>query len=154
MRVERAAELIRAAREDIGLSQTALAAAAGMQQPTISAYESGRKSPRSESLERIMTAARTRPSIPLAVYAEDILEQAERFHLSNVRVFGSAIRGQDNENSDIDLLVSLGPGASLFDLGGFAHEVEEITGFAVDLLTDDLEEDEHFRHVLDEAVPL
>ncbi|WP_368859346.1 helix-turn-helix domain-containing protein [Curtobacterium flaccumfaciens] len=34
---------MRAAREDLGLSQTALAAAAGMQQPTISAYESGRK---------------------------------------------------------------------------------------------------------------
>ncbi|MBK0297371.1 nucleotidyltransferase domain-containing protein, partial [Bacillus sp. S34] len=71
---------------------------------------------------------------------------------SNVRVFCSAIRGQDNENSDIDLLVSLTPGASQVDLGGFAHEVEAITGFDVDLLTDDLEDDEHFRHVLDEAV--
>ncbi|MFJ3035558.1 helix-turn-helix domain-containing protein [Curtobacterium pusillum] len=154
MRIERAAELIRAAREDVGMSQSSLAAAAGMQQPTISAYESGRKQPRPESLDRIMTAARTRPSIPLAIYADDIRDEARRFHLSNVRVFGSAIRGQDNENSDIDLLVSLTPGASLFDLGGFAHEVEAITGFDVDLLTDDLEDDEHFRHVLDEAVPL
>lgn len=154
MRIERAGELIRAAREDIGMSQSALAAAAGMQQPTISAYESGRKQPRPESLRRIMTAARTRPSIPLAIYAEEILEEAKRFHLSNVRVFGSAIRGQDNEDSDIDLLVSLTSDASLFDLGGFAHEVEEITGFDVDLLTDDLEDDEHFRHVLDEAIPL
>ncbi len=154
MRIERAAELIRAAREDVGMSQSSLAAAAGMQQPTISAYESGRKQPRPESLDRIMTAARTRPSIPLAIYADDIRDEASRFHLSNVRVFGSAIRGQDNENSDIDLLVSLAPGASLFDLGGFAHEVEAITGFDVDLLTDDLEDDEHFRHVLDEAVPL
>jgi len=154
VRIERAGELIRAAREDIGMSQSALAAAAGMQQPTISAYESGRKQPRPESLRRIMTAARTRPSIPLAIYAEEILEEAKRFHLSNVRVFGSAIRGQDNEDSDIDLLVSLTSDASLFDLGGFAHEVEEITGFDVDLLTDDLEDDEHFRHVLDEAIPL
>ncbi|WIE84130.1 helix-turn-helix transcriptional regulator [Curtobacterium sp. MCPF17_021] len=55
MRVERAAELIRAAREDLGLSQTGLAAAAGMQQPTISAYESGRKRPRPESLRRMPT---------------------------------------------------------------------------------------------------
>jgi len=154
VRIERAGELIRAAREDIGMSQSALAAAAGMQQPTISAYESGRKQPRPESLRRIMTAARTRPSIPLAIYAEEILEEAKRFHLSNVRVFGSAIRGQDNEDSDIDLLVSLTSDASLFDLGGFAHEVEEITGFDVDLLTDDLEDDEHFRHVLEEAIPL
>ncbi len=154
MRVERAAELIRAAREDIGLSQTDLAVAARMQQPTISAYESGKKRPRPESLERIMAAAHARPSIPLAVYADDILAEAARFHLENVRVFGSAVRGQDTEDSDIDLLISLGPEASLFDLGGFADAVENITGFSVDLLTDDVEDDAHFRHVLDEAVPL
>jgi len=154
MRVERAAELIRAAREDLGLSQTGLAAAAGMQQPTISAYESGRKRPREESLRRILKAAHTRPSIPLAIYADAILDEAKRFHLEDVRVFGSAVRGQDTEHSDIDLLVHLTPAASLFDLGGFAHEVERITGFEVDVLTDDLEDDEHFAHVLDEAVPL
>ena len=154
MRTERAAELIRAAREDVGLSQTGLAAAAGMQQPTISAYESGRKQPRPESLARIMAAAQTRPSIPLAVYADDILDEAVRFHLENIRVFGSAIRGRDTEHSDIDLLVALTPEASLFDLGGFAHAVETITGFEVDILTDDLEGDQHFAHVLDQAVPL
>ncbi|WP_263089454.1 helix-turn-helix domain-containing protein [Curtobacterium sp. RIT-PI-V] len=154
MRIERAAELIRAAREDLGLSQTSLAAAAGMQQPTISAYESGRKQPRPESLRRILSAAHTRPSIPLTVYADAILEEAKRFHLENVRVFGSAVRGQDTERSDIDLLVHLTPATSLFDLGGFAHEVEAITGFDVDILTDDLEDDAHFAHVLEEAVPL
>lgn len=154
MRVERAAELIRAARTDVGLSQAELAAAAGMQQPTISAYESGRKQPRPESLSRIMAAARTRPSIPLAVYADDIVSEAARFHLRNVRVFGSAVRGRDTEDSDIDLLVTLTPEASLFDLGGFALAVETMTGFDVDILTDDLDDDAHFAHVLDEAVPL
>lgn len=154
MRLERAAELIRAARVDVGLSQTELAEAAGMQQPTISAYESGREQPRPESFERIMSAARTRPSIPLAVYAQEIRSEASRHHLDNVRVFGSAVRGRDTEDSDIDLLVTLTPETTLFDLGGFAHAVELITGFAVDVLTDDLADDEHFAHVLSEAVPL
>ncbi|QCR42811.1 DNA-binding protein [Curtobacterium sp. SGAir0471] len=154
MRVERAAELIRAAREDVGLSQSALATAAGMQQPSISAYESGRKQPRPETLQRILRAARARPSIPLALYADDVLRAAERFHLRDVRVFGSAVRGEDTEQSDVDLLVGLAPGASLFDLGGFAAAVEDLLGFAADVLTDDLVGDEHFRHVLDEAVPL
>ncbi len=122
MRIDRAADLLRAAREDVGMSQSALASAAGMQQPTISAYESGRKQPRGETLARLLRAARVRPSIPLALYADDILRAAERHHLTNVRVFGSAVRGQDHEDSDIDLLVSLTPDASLFDLGGFAHE--------------------------------
>ncbi|QSB24780.1 nucleotidyltransferase family protein [Curtobacterium sp. 24E2] len=88
------------------------------------------------------------------MFADSILEEARRFHLDNVRVFGSALRGQDTEQSDIDLLVSLTPAASLFDLGGFAHVVERLTGFDVDILTDDLEDDEHFAPVLAEAVPL
>jgi predicted nucleotidyltransferase len=154
MRTEHAAELIRRARLDIGMSQADLARAAGMQQPTISAYESGRKQPRAESLERVLRAARLRPSIPLALYADSIREAAARFHLSNVRVFGSALRGEDTEDSDIDLLVSVTNSASLFDLGGFALAVEDITSFAVDLLTDDQTDDEHFSHVRDQAVPL
>jgi predicted nucleotidyltransferase len=154
MRTEHAAELIRRARLDIGMSQADLARAAGMQQPTISAYESGRKQPRAESLERVLRAARLRPSIPLALYADSIREAAARFHLSNVRVFGSALRGEDTEDSDIDLLVSVTDSASLFDLGGFALAVEDITSFAVDLLTDDQTDDEHFSHVRDQAVPL
>lgn len=153
-RLDHAAELIRAAREDIGFSQADLAEAAGVKLPEIADHESGLTRPDPESLERILSAARTRPSIPLAVYADAILDQARRFHLDNVRVFGSALRGQDTEHSDIDLLVSLTPAASLFDLGGFAHEVERLTGFDVDILTDDLEDDEHFAHVLTEAVPL
>ncbi|GGK98133.1 putative nucleotidyltransferase [Curtobacterium luteum] len=154
MRVDRAADLIKSARLDIGMSQAALASAAGMQQPTISAYESGRQQPRAESLERILRAAQIRPSIPLSIYADDILIEANRHHLVNVRVFGSAIRGHDTPNSDIDLLVGLTSEASLFDLGGFAHAVEEMTGFEVDLLTDDIGDDPHFAHVLGEAVPL
>jgi len=154
MRTDKAAELIRFAREDIGMSQSDLARVAGVQQPTISAYESGRKLPRVESLERLLTAARMRPSIPLSVYADAIRTEATRFNLTDVRVFGSAVRGEDDEHSDIDLLVTLRPEASLFDLGGFADAVEGITGFAVDLLTDGQIVDEHFAHVREQAVPL
>ncbi|ROS60579.1 hypothetical protein EDF42_3036 [Curtobacterium sp. PhB172] len=153
-RLDHAAELIRAAREDIGFSQADLAEAAGVEFLEIFDYESGRSRPRPESLDRILTAARARPSIPLVVFADTILNEAERFRLEYVRVFGSAVRGHDTEHSDIDLLVSLTPAASLFDLGGFAHAVERLTGFEVDVLTDDIEDDEHFARVLDEAVPL
>lgn len=154
MRIEKAAELIRLARQDIGMSQSDLARAAGIQQPTIAAYESGRMMPGAESLERLLAATRMRPSIPLSVYADSIRGAAARFNLTNIRVFGSAVRGEDDEHSDIDLLVTLEPEASLFDLGGFAHAVEGITGFAVDLLTDEQIDDEHCAHVREQAVPL
>ena len=154
MRLDHAAEHIRLAREDIGMTQTALAQAAGMQQPTIPAYETGRKQPRAESFERIMAAAQTRPSIPLTVYADEIRAAAARHRLRDVRVFGSAVRGTDSAASDIDLLVGTEAGADLFDLGAFVDEVEEMTGFPVDVLTEDQLDDEYFAHVRTEAVPL
>jgi uncharacterized protein len=154
MRIDHASELIRLAREDIGMSQSDLARAAKMQQPTISAYESGRRRPRPETLERILKAAKTRPSLTLEIFSDDIVDAARRNHLRDVRVFGSSVRGTDNEDSDIDLLVALTPETSLFDLGGFVAEVEAMTGFSVDVMTDDQLENEHFAHVLDQAVPL
>lgn len=154
MRTERAAELLRAARADVGTSQDALAAAAHVARPVVAAYEDGTSRPDAAELRRLLAAADLRPSIPLAVNADDIVLAAARHHLGNVRVFGSAVRGPDHAASDIDLPVTLRPGASLFDLGGFAHEVEAITGFVADVLIDDLDGDEAFRHVLDEAVRL
>lgn len=63
-----AAELIREARAQAGLTQSALAQRAGTSQATVSAYESGRKVPSVETLERLLgvMAARltTVPSAP------------------------------------------------------------------------------------------
>jgi predicted nucleotidyltransferase len=152
--MSRAAELIRAAREDVEMTTAELAAASAISESELDSYERGVEQPGSETLSHILSAAKMRPSIPLALFADDILREAVRRNLEHVRVFGSTVRGQDTDTSDIDLLVALTPATSLFDLGGFARAVERITGFAVDILSDDLEDDEHFRHVLDEAVPL
>lgn len=154
MRVDRAADLIRRARDDVGLSAAALARAAGVPLASLGAYEQGRELPDAETLRRITAAARTRPSIPLAVYADEICAAASERGLRAVRVFGSAVRGTDTEASDIDLLVRADSGVDLFDLGAFVAAVEEITGFPVDVLTEDQVDDEYFAHVLVEAVPL
>ncbi len=60
---------------------------------------------------------------------------AGRFRAANVRVFGSALHGDDADGSDLDLLVDPLPGATLFDLGGFQVELEALLGVPVDLLT-------------------
>jgi len=77
-----------------------------------------------------------------------------RFRATNPRVFGSALRGDDREGSDVDILVDALPGATLFDLGGLQVELEEILGVRVDLLTPgDLSR--HLRErVLAEAAPV
>jgi predicted nucleotidyltransferase len=65
-----------------------------------------------------------------------IISVAAENGLSNVRVFGSVARLDDTVESDIDLLVTPNEGTSLTDLSGFLEEVENITGFDVDVLSD------------------
>ena len=74
--------------------------------------------------------------------------------LANARVFGSTARGTDTSGSDLDLLVDPLAGATLFDLGGFQDEMEELLGVAVDVRTlADLPEPIRGR-VLGEAKPI
>jgi predicted nucleotidyltransferase len=50
-------------------------------------------------------------------------------------VFGSTARGTDVSGSDLDILVDPLPNATLFDLGGFQDEMEELLGVSVDVRT-------------------
>jgi len=77
-----------------------------------------------------------------------------RFNTSNPRIFGSVLRGTDEDGSDLDLLVDALPAATLFDLGGLQVELEALLGIHVDVLTPaDLPK--RFRaQVLGEARPL
>ncbi len=74
--------------------------------------------------------------------------------MRNPRVFGSVAGGRDRDGSDLDLLVDVAPGATLFALGELQIDLEEMLGVHVDLLTErDLPET--FRgEVLAQARPL
>jgi predicted nucleotidyltransferase len=66
---------------------------------------------------------------------EQILSLAARYGASHIRVFGSFARGTADERSDIDFLVDLAPGRSLFDLGGLLYELQQLLGRSVDVVT-------------------
>jgi hypothetical protein len=51
---------------------------------------------------------------------KELVGIAERHGASNVRVFGSVLRGDTSAGSDVDFLVSLDERRSLLDLGGVA----------------------------------
>ena len=51
-------------------------------------------------------------------------------------VFGSVSRGEDKENSDIDIMVRLGRPMGMFMFMGLVNEMESILGKKVDLITD------------------
>lgn len=76
-----------------------------------------------------------RPSAALHQHRDAIYRAASRFRVTNPRVFGSALRGDDGEHSDLDLLVDALPGATLFDLGGLQDELEHLLGIHVDVVT-------------------
>jgi predicted nucleotidyltransferase len=54
----------------------------------------------------------------------------------NVRVFGSTGRGEAGSSSDLDLLVDMAEGRSLFDLVALADELEDSLGVDVDVVTE------------------
>jgi uncharacterized protein len=71
----------------------------------------------------------------LRAVRRQILETAARHGLRDVRVFGSVAGGDAIETSDVDLLVAPGVDTTLFDLSGFALDIEEIVGRHVDVAT-------------------
>lgn len=150
----KAAQLIRAARKDVGMTQASLAVAAGIHQPTVAAYESGRRIPNNDTLRALLTAARTRPSVVLAVLADEIIAAAAQHNIFDVRVFGSVLDGRDTQASDIDLLVSPGNDVSVFGLGSFVAEVQALTGFPVDVMTQAQTRWPELSHIARESVPL
>jgi len=67
---------------------------------------------------------------------DDILRLASQHGATNVRVFGSVARGDATGDSDVDFLVELAEGRSLFDLGGLLMDLQRLLGRQVDVVTE------------------
>ena len=135
------------------MSQTQLAARAGIAQANLSAVESGRRPASPRMVGRLLAAARPRPSVVLAANRTKVLELAAAHGIDAVQVFGSVARDEDTADSDIDLLLRVRPGTSLFDLANLAEELEQLLDVRVDLVSEGglKDRDEHIRA---EARPL
>lgn len=87
---------------------------------------------------------------------DEIIALAGLHGASNVRVFGSVARGEAVPESDVDFLVDMRAGASMFDLVGLWLDLKDLLGCEVSLVTDD----DHPRrarfmqHAREDAVPL
>ena len=84
----------------------------------------------------------------------EILALAAKHGASNVRLFGSVIRGDDREDSDVDFLVDMQETSSLLDLIGLQQDIEKILGKKVDVLTPDGINRYLRGRILGEAAPL
>ncbi len=84
----------------------------------------------------------------------DILRIAARHGARNVRVFGSVARGDARSDSDVDILVDMEPGRSLFALGGLLYDLQTLLGVDVDVVTEKGLRPRIRAQVMQEAVPL
>ena len=85
---------------------------------------------------------------------EEILRLAERHGARNVRIFGSAAKGDATGSSDVDFLVDMESGRSLFDRISLAQDLQDLLGREVDVVT---ERGVYWllrRRILNEARPL
>lgn len=85
---------------------------------------------------------------------DDILRIARMHGATNVRVFGSAARGEEDEQSDIDFLVVLEKGRSLLDHAALLVDLEDLLGRKVDVATETGLRERVRRRILREAIPL
>lgn len=80
-----------------------------------------------------------------------IYQIAEKYGATRIRVFGSVARGDADEKSDVDFLVNLEAGRSLFDLGGLQYELQESLALPVDVVTEDGLKGDAREKILSEA---
>ena len=85
---------------------------------------------------------------------DEILRIAERHGARNIRVFGSIVRGEVTESSDIDFLVDVSDQTSPWFPAGLVDELQRLLGRPVDVLTENAIHRLLRRRILKEARPL
>ena len=95
-----------------------------------------------------------KPSEALAAHRDELRQLVSRYDPSRPRVFGSVLTGDDDEESDLDLLVDATATTTLFTLAGLQHAAEELLGVPVSVLTPESLPAKFRDHVLERAQPL
>lgn len=163
-------DLLVATREKAGLTQYQLASRAGTSQAAVARYESGRVSPSFSTLKRLVRAAGAdlvlevvkapasnlsgQRARKLKLMRQEILERARKAEVHNVRIFGSVARGDDDDESDIDLLVDFDIARGLLPITELTIALSELLGEHVDIAPVKMLRSIVLKNALREAVPL
>lgn len=68
------------------------------------------------------------------ILTENLEEIRTSYKVKKLGIFGSYVRGEQNEDSDVDILVTFEEPVSLLKLVGFKHYLQDITGIKVDVV--------------------
>ena len=95
-----------------------------------------------------------RPSQHFDRHRAAIRAVVEAHRARNARVFGSVLHGTDTADSDVDILIDPTLETTLFDIGAIRHELRQLLGVSVDVLTPAGLPDRFREAVLKEAMPV
>jgi hypothetical protein len=95
-----------------------------------------------------------RPSEVLPLHRETIRQLVLEAGMANPRVFGSVVRGEDNEESDLDILVDPSAKTDLLDVVRLQRLISTLVGLRVDLLTPGDLPPKFRERVVAEALPV
>jgi predicted nucleotidyltransferase len=94
-----------------------------------------------------------KPSEALGAHRAEVRKIVADNHAINARVFGPGIRGEDHDNSDLDLPVGPTPGTTLLDIARIQSRLQKLRGVSVDDLTPGALPESFRARVVAEAVP-
>ena len=77
---------------------------------------------------------------------------SERFNVKEIGIFGSFVRGEQKETSDLDILVEFEGGVSLFEIVRLERFLSELLGEKVDLVMKNSLKPRIGKHILREVV--
>jgi predicted nucleotidyltransferase len=159
---------VAAARRERGLTQARLAQSSSLDRTALSKIEHGHRTVGALELARIARAlgrplewfladrgpAEKRPLVEIRKRRRAIARIAARHGANSLRVFGSFARSDARPESDIDILVRMERGRSLFDQAALLVELRDLLGRDVDVVTEEGLRGSIRERVLREAVPL
>jgi len=77
---------------------------------------------------------------------------AERFKVKEIGIFGSYVRGEQQEKSDVDILVSFYEPISLFEFMDMEEFLTQILGVKVDLVSKKALKPRIGKYILEEVI--
>jgi len=93
-------------------------------------------------------------SLASVSHRETIRRVVAAHRASKARVFGSVIHSDDSEGSDLDISIDPTPETTLLDIGAIRHELLQLLGVPVDMVTPNALPADFRAIVFAEAVPV
>lgn len=99
-----------------------------------------------------MVSSGSKKSPTIEEIKRKLMPVLQRHQVKRAALFGSVVRGEMQENSDIDILVEVDKGLSLLDFIGIKQEIEDMLERRVDLVEYEMIKPLIRDHVLKEQV--